>query len=367
MKYNILFLFLLLLAACNPQAEEQKINTYTLEGENILVNDSSIIVPKLKVETIQEGPHQLALLATGTVKAIPNYYAEIAAPFSGRVTKVYLKLGMKTKPGTPLFEMASPEFTEVQKSFLQAKSEWNSAKINLKRQEDLHEHGVAAMRDVQEAQTNFELQQQEYENAAANLKIYGLRPEQFSLGQSLVVRSPIAGEVISNEIILGHYIKEDDEPHAKIAQLNKVWVVGEVKEKDIAFIQQLKGAEITLPAYPDKKIVGKIYHIDDIVDEETRSIKVMMECDNPDHLLKPGMYVSVQFSDQARDALFVPAKAVLQYNDQSFVFVEIEKGKYQRRIVETGISEGDQILITKGLKNQERIITEGAFYLLDAK
>ncbi len=366
MKYKHLLFSLLILASCNTKETEPEINTFTLSGDTIIVDDQSIIAAKIQIGIVGEVFYQKEMNATGTVRAIPNFYAEIAPPFSGRVTKVYLKLGMKTKPGTPLFEMASPEFTDVQKSFFQARSERNSAKANLDRQHDLFEHGVAAQRDLEEAQTNFDMQKQEFDNAAAGLKIYGVNTNNFSLGQPLIITSPIAGEVISNEIVLGHYIRADDEPRAKIARLDKVWVAGEVKEKDIAFVNHLDKAEITLAAYPGKKISGIIYHVDEIVDEETRSVKVLIECVNEDHTLKPGMYVDVIFIDKPQNTLFVPAKAVLQYNDKSFVFVQLSPGKYQRRFVETGHSVEDKIIILKGLDNNETIITEGAFYLLDA-
>lgn len=344
MRHRHLLIFLLIIASCNTKETEPEINTYRLSGDTIIVDDQSIIKAKIQTGIVEEVPYQKEMIATGTVKAIPNFYAEIAPPFSGRVTKVYLKLGMRTKPGTPLFEMASPSFTDVQKSFFQARSERNSAKANLERQQDLYEHGVAAQRDLEEAQTNYDMQQQEYDNAAAGLRIYGVNTNSFSLGQPLIITSPIAGEVISNEIVLGHYIRADDEPRAKIARLDKVWVAGEVKEKDIAFVNRLDKAEITLAAYPDKKITGNIYHVDEIVDEETRSVKVLMECVNEDHTLKPGMYVNVTFIDKPQNTLFVPAKAVLQYNDKSFVFVELSPGKYQRRFVETGNTVGDNII-----------------------
>lgn len=367
MKNVSILIMLLFLVSCNTKQEEQKPNTYTLRGDTIEVESNSIIAPKLKIATIHSTSHQLEMFSTGTVRAIPNFYAEIAPPFSGRVTKVYLKLGMKTQPGTPLFEMASSEFSEVQKSLLQAKSELKSAKANLQRQKDLHAHGVAALRDLEEAQTQFDMQQQEYDNAASSLRIYGVNPENFSIGQNLVVSSPIAGEVIANEVVMGQYIKDDDEPYAKIAQLNKVWVVGEVKEKDLGFITQLDEAKISLAAFPDKELTGSIYHIDEIVDEDTRSVKVLIECENENNVLKPGMYVSVKFVDTAKETLLIPAKSVLQYNDRSFVFVEVSEGNYMRRYVETSVSVGDDIVVIKGLKENESIVTEGAFYLLDAK
>lgn len=367
MKNIFLFVIIFIVTACGSKQSEKETKTYKLIGDTIIVEDESIISPRLRVGQAKDSLHQSEIFATGTVKAIPNFYAEIAPPFSGRVTKVHLKLGMKTVPGTPLFEMASPDFTEIQKSYLQAKSELSSAKANLDRQIDLFDHGVAAKRNVEEAQTHYDMQKQEYDNMASNLKLYGIEQDNFSLGQNLIVRSPIAGEVIVNDIVQGHYLREDDEPRAKIAQLNKVWVVGEVKEKDVNFISDLEEAKITLSAYPDRELTGQIFHIDEIVDESIRSVRVLIECDNSEGMLKPGMYVSVKFIDHEKSSLLVPLKSVLQFNDRSFVFVEVEKGKFMRRYIETGTSIDDKIIVTKGLDAGETIITEGAFYLLEAK
>lgn len=367
MKNIFLFVIIFIVTACGSKQSEKETKTYKLIGDTIIVEDESIISPRLRVGQAKDSLHQSEIFATGTVRAIPNFYAEIAPPFSGRVTKVHLKLGMKTVPGTPLFEMASPDFTEIQKSYLQAKSELSSAKANLDRQIDLFDHGVAAKRDVEEAQTHYDMQKQEYDNMASNLKLYGIEQDNFSLGQNLIVRSPIAGEVIVNDIVQGHYLREDDEPRAKIAQLNKVWVVGEVKEKDVNFISDLEEAKITLSAYPDRELTGQIFHIDEIVDESIRSVRVLIECDNSEGMLKPGMYVSVKFIDHEKSSLLVPLKSVLQFNDRSFVFVEVEKGKFMRRYIETGTSIDDKIIVTKGLDAGETIITEGAFYLLEAK
>ncbi len=355
------------LPACSGKKETADQQNYTLQNDTIVVPTTSTIAPKLKLETVTNEPFQLELITAGTVKAIPNFYAEIAPPFSGRVTKVHLKLGMKTQVGTPLFEMVSPDFIDAQKNFFQAKSAFQIAKLSLKRQQDLKTNGVASQKDLEEAETNFEINEKEYQNAVASLKIFGVNVNKLVFGQPLIITSPVAGEVITNEVVLGQYIKEDDSPKAIVADLKKVWIAGQVKEKDVRFIKKLDGAEIQLASYPDKKITGKIYHVNEIVDEDTRSVQVLIECANEDHTLKPGMYVTVKFIDTPENTLFVPAKAVLQYNDRSFVLVQLAKGKYARRYVETGISHNGKIAILSGLKANEIIISEGAFYLLEAK
>ncbi|MDA6071017.1 efflux RND transporter periplasmic adaptor subunit [Flavobacterium sp. AC] len=353
--------------ACGNKTETKGTENFSLQKDTITIPVTSIIAPKIKLETVKNEPFQLELITAGTVKAIPNSYAEIAPPFSGRVTKIYLKLGIKTQPGTPLFEMVSPDFIDAQKNFFQSKSAYQIAKLSLKRQQDLKTNGVGSQKDLEEAETNFEVSEKEYQNAIASLKIFGVNIDKLVFGQSLVITSPIAGEIITNEVVMGQYIKDDDAPKAKVANLKKVWVVGQVKEKDIRFIHELDGAEIQVASYPNKKITGKVYHVEEIVDEATRSVQVLIECINNDHTLKPGMYVTVKFIDTPVNTLFVPAKAVLQFNDKSFVFVQIAKGKYMRRYVETGISDKGKIAILSGLQPNETIISEGAFYLLEAK
>lgn len=369
MKYIFLLgIAITFLASCGEKNKTDEPGNFVVNGDTITLPENSTVKSQLKTQAVQTETFQLELLSAGTVKAIPNFFAEIAPPFSGRVTKVYLKLGMKTQPGTPLFEITSPEFIDAQKLFFQAKSEMNSAQLSLKRQQDLMKNEVGAQRDLEEAETNFEVKEKEYQNAIASLKIFGVDVNKLVFGQPLVITSPISGEVITNEVVMGQYIKEDDAPRAKVAELSKVWVVGMVKEKDIRFIHELDGAEIRVAAFPNRIIIGKVYHINEIVDEDTRSVQVLIECNNEDHTLKPGMYVSVRFIDTPKPTLFVPAKSVLQFNDQNYLLVQIGKDKYLKRIVETGITDNQgRVAIISGLKSGENIISEGAFYLLEAK
>lgn len=83
---------------------------------------------------------------------------------------------------------------------------------------------------------------------AAALKVFQLEPDDLVLGQPLIVRSPIAGEIVTDRIVIGQYIKEDAEPVAVIANLSKVWVAAHVKEKDMRMIQSLDSVEVRLLA-----------------------------------------------------------------------------------------------------------------------
>ncbi len=355
------------LSSCRNDSSSDNDDNFSMHGDTVFVPENNIVFQKIKTLRVNQDDFKRELITAGIVKAIPYLYAEIAPPFSGRVTRVHMRLGMKIQAGTPLFEIVSPEFTDAQKLYFQAKSELEVARLALKRQQDLKANGVGAERDLEEAETNFQVKEKEYQNAVASLKIFGVDVNKLVFGQPLIISSPIDGEVVENDVVNGHFIKADDPPHAKVADLSKVWVAGMVKEKDIRYIHELDEAEIMVAAYPGLKIMGKIFHVNEIVDEETRSVQVLVECDNKDRMLKPGMYVTVKFVDAPEKAIFVPSKSILQFNDKSYVFVEAKKGTYTRRFVETGVNRNDQIQIISGLKPGDVIISEGAFYLLEAK
>lgn len=366
-QHKILLISLLTLAACGSKKGGSKAASITVNGDTVIVAPYATLKARLKTMVTGSGAYSQELVSGATVKAIPTQYAEVTPPFSGRVTKVHLRLGMKTQAGTPLFEMISPDFMESQKTYFQAKAAYQNAGRTLQRQQDLKANGVGAAKDLEEAETDYEVKEKEYQNALAALKLFNTDVRSLVLGQPLVVRSPIAGEVIENDVVLGHYIKADDPPHAKVAALDKVWVTGMVKEKDIHLIHNLKRATVSLPVFPGRELTGTIYHINEMMDEDTRSVNVLVACDNPDHTLKPGMYATVTFATEPRTGRFIPAKAVLQFNDKSYVWLQAGKDRYIKRYVTTGITNQGNIQILSGLTDGDIVISEGAYYLSDAQ
>jgi cobalt-zinc-cadmium efflux system membrane fusion protein len=241
------------------------------------------------------------------------------------------------------------------------------AEKNWRRQQDLLKNGVGIQKDVDESEMNYELSKRDYENSIASLNVYHVNPAEMVLGQPLIVRSPIAGEVVSDNIVIGQYLREDAGPVALVAELSKVWVVGQLKEKDINNVHESDQVEIEVAGMPGLSIQGVVYHISEMLDETTRSVEVFIECENKGHNLKPGMYATVEFTEKADNSILIPTSAVLQMEENSFVFVKTNSNSYLKRSIETSGTDHDRIILKSGLKPNEEIVTEGAFYLLDAK
>lgn len=368
MKHTIILLLLIAaVSSCNNKQEDKISHDLIVSGDTIIVSNHSPLREKLKTGRVKEEPYQMEFTTSCAVKAIPTNYAEIASPFAGRITKSFVRLGQKVVPGSPVFEISSPSFFETGKTYYQAKQEMELALKSLKREQDLLQNRVGVQKEKEEAEVNYELKKKDYENALASLKVYQINPDELVLGKPLIIRSPIAGEVVKNNVVLGQYMKEDAEPEAVIANLSKVWVVANVKEKDLGLIQNLKEVEVRLIAMPDKVIKGKIYHISEMLDEETRSIEVLIECENSERIMKPGMYGTVKLADSPTNAIFVPTAAILQDEDNSYVFVSLGANKYEKRKVITATSANGKTVVLSGLSSGENIVTSGAFYLIGAR
>jgi len=369
MQKSILLITTILLAAsaCRNSKNSTLPVNYILKGDEITIPDSSNIKPQIKLALVVKEPYNLQIYSAAKIKAIPNKYAEIAAPFNGRIMQSFAQLGQDVNPGTPLFSIYSSDYTDAQKLFLQARQQYLLNEKDYKRQNDLLENGVGVQRDFETARTLFENSKSELEKSRASIRIFGVDPDQMIFGEALVVHSPIKGQVIKNSIVVGKYLTDNSNAIITVAEISSVWITASVKEKDIRFIQEGDATEAQVIAYPGEKFSGHVYHIDEIVDEETRAINVLIECPNRGEMLKPGMYATVRFTERPIPTIFVPSTALLQFNDKNFVFVQTHPGTYKRQLVSTAETINGRTVITEGLEGNETIISEGGFYLLDAK
>ncbi|HNX97811.1 MAG TPA: efflux RND transporter periplasmic adaptor subunit, partial [Candidatus Aminicenantes bacterium] len=333
--------------------------------EDPIIRVDETIANRLKVRPIAEETHQAKLTTFGNAQAIPNKYAKVAVPFSGRITRSFIRLGQRVKSNDPVFEISAPAFSEAGKAFYQAKQELAQAERNLRRQQDLLKNGVGVQKECEEAEVLFENCERDYENSIASLKVFNVDPQTLILGQPLIVRTPIGGEVVENNLVIGQYIKDDAEPLVTIAELSNIWIVGQVKEKDIGQISERNLVKISLASDPERLIEGKIFHISEMLDEETRSVKVFIECANADRAIKPGMYVRIQFENVPRRVIAVPATSVFQDEERSFVFLRSGNGCFRKQPVEIAETDDSTIVLKSGLKPRDNIVTEGGLFLLE--
>lgn len=342
-------------------------NGIVVSGDTLSLAPSSPIADKILVDTLQPMDHDLVLSTTGVVTAIPSAYAEVSVPFGGRVVKSMVHIGQTVRAGAPLFEISASNYSEVVKNYIQSKSEMELAKKALDRVRDLQQNRVASEKDLDEAQQTYTLALEEYRHAVAVAKEYQIDLNGAVVGQPMVVRSPISGKVLRNELVMGEYIKEDADAKIVVADLSKVWVKANVSEMESPYVAGIRDVEVRLSSRPDTVILGHVAYTDGMLDQETRTMQTFIECDNRSGLMKPNMYANVRMSLKGQKHIIIPKAAALQGAKGRYVLRMVADNTFVKTPIEAQSVDNDNLLVSAGLTAGDVIMTEGAFYFIDCK
>ena len=323
----------------------------------------------------------------GRIEFNANSVTALFAQLSGRVVRLDVEVGTPVSGGQTIGFLDSPDVVGMQADYQEALAATRGARAS-------HEHagrtrerasrlaGVEAipLRDLQEAQvaearSGEELQQAESRLAAARgrLQIAGFDDGQIdrletggasSISRLVPLKAPVAGTIVERHVGLGQVVQAGGDALLKIADLSTVWVTADVYEDQVSAVRA--GAEVTIrtPAYPDETFTARVDRIAATLDPEKRTLGVRCVMRNADGRLKPGMFANVALqSGTIESALLVPASAVVASGGKRNVFVQKEPDGYQQRAVETGDEVGGWVVVRSGLREGERVVTQGGVLL----
>lgn len=335
----------------------------TYRGDTVFVPVNSPVNSKLSFLKTVSTKLDSRFATTGVVRPLPGHMAEIASPFEGRLIKLYVTLGQKVSRGTPLFEISSSDYLETIRMYLQAKREKETAEKNFNRKKELLDAGITSKKDFEEARLAFDLSEKELEKTAAILRIFNFNTENPDIAQPLIMRSPIAGEVVKADITPGQYIKADSDPIVTVSDLGIVSVVAHVKEKDLGSVSLKDKVEVCTESRKNNPFSGEITYIGSMMNEQTRSVDVYIECENREGSLKSGMFVTVWFYHNVEEAIVIPASSLLQDEDKCFLYVQVSPGCFVKRKVDVTSVPDLKLRVDSGIRPGEVIVTEGGIYL----
>ena len=182
---------------------------------------------------------------------------------------------------------------------------------------------------------------------------------------TLVMRTPFDGIVEDVFVARGERVQGGD-PMFVVADTSLLWVRAQIHEREWTAVDVVHGQEVkvSVPGAERHELVARVHHVGAIVEAESRSVSLVAELDNDDAHLKPGMFVWVDLPQgSVREAMAVPAAAVMRHEGEAFVFEPLTEGRYRRVAVTTGIDNGDLVEIVTGLQEGEPVVVAGAFVL----
>lgn len=299
-------------------------------------------------------PLKLEIRTVGSVTWDETRLASVNPKIEGWVERLYVDFtGAPVRRGQPLLEVYSPMLVAAQEELLLARrladqTAGTGAEAGLNAA-DLLESARRRLRylDVPAAEI-------------ARIERSGV------VRRTVTLYSPASGVVLEKSVVAGMRIMPGMELY-RIADVSRVWVEGEVFEKDLGLVRPGQHAAITFSAYPGEAFEGRVTYLYPTVSVEARTGRVRIEMANDGLRLKPGMYAQVLLHPtDVRTALVVPRSAVHQTGERSMVFVRAADGSLLPRDVRVGIASGNDVEILAGLTAGETVVSSASF-LIDAE
>jgi membrane fusion protein, heavy metal efflux system len=341
----------------------------------------------LMIEPVQKIRFRMQKQAVGQLAFNEDTSTVVLTPFAGRVTKIHGKIGDNVAANAPLFEIDSPEVVQMQTDLIaalnaveKARSQLALTKRVLDRQTSLVAERAAAMRELDQAGADYAAAESDLRTAEGNVAaarnklrvLVGRSDEDMAkierertIDPLVVVRAPIAGQIVARKIGLGQLVRPDQtDPLFNIADLATMWLRAAVPENDIPMVRVGQELEVHIDALPASTFKARVTAIGSSSDAVTRRIMVRSELANPDQILRPEMFATFKiFVGDGTEWPAVASEAVIREANRSFVYVEVNPGEFQRRLVTLGAEQDGRVAVRDGVQVGEKVVGRGAIFL----
>jgi membrane fusion protein, heavy metal efflux system len=343
------------MGACSPNTPQADIE------ESFVLSDKMVATTRTAEVTTQSLKNELTFY--GQITADNNKMIEVYPIVGGNVTKVYVELGDYVRQGQLLATIRSTEVASFEQELDDAHNDVLVAKNNLKVAQELFEGKLNAERDVIEANGQLEKAMAQLHRIQETFKIYNIKK-----GAIYEARSPISGFVIEKKINENMLLRSDKSDNIfDIAEISDVWAIANVNESDINQVRLGIDAAVTTLSYPDKVFTGKVDKIFNIIDPETKAMKVRIKLANHEYLLKPSMRANIRLSyTENQQMLAIPSSAVIFDKSKNFVMIFKDRNNIETRQIHTFRQVGDVTYVSSGLQEGERVITQNQMLIYDA-
>ena len=335
------------------------------QGDKFIIPQGSVLRTDLVIKQVIEKNSPHTVLMPAAVEADPARTVNILPPVSGRVVKLMVRLGDHVLKGQPLAVINSGDLAQAYADDDKARDALQHAESTLKRVSGLREAGAGALKDLEQAESDYAQAKAEFNRAEARLKGIGVSSSPKDGSRLLTITAPMTGSVTALTTAAGAFANDTTAALMTIANLESVWVTANVPEADIASIAKGESVDVSFSAYTGQLFHGRVAFVSQVEEPDTHRSKVRIAFANPDGKFKPNMFATASFNVPQKAAVFVPNSALLMDNDSTTVFVEVAPWTFVRRTVLPGYSEGEDSRIDQGLNPGDRVIVRGGVLLND--
>jgi cobalt-zinc-cadmium efflux system membrane fusion protein len=354
-------------AGCSRDGADKGVAPPRVDKDAVIFEAASPQVAALQTASV-ERQREAVVRFNGRVVWNEDRTVRVFSPFAGRVVSISARAGDRIRPGQTLAVLAAPELGMAQSEARKADQDYALAKKNFARIEELHAAGVSPAKDLQAAQAEVARTAAERSRTLARLKLYGKDPgtEELQVDQQLALRAPIGGVVVERNLNPGQELRPDtqgDKALFVVSDPSKLWFVLDVAEKDLAGLKPGLEVQLGASSLGEQRVPGHILYVADLVDPQTRTVKVRGVVDNSDQRLKAEMFITAELRMPAAKGLLVPSRAIYLRGEQNFVFVDAGGGRYVRKPVRLGPASNSHQLVLAGLEPTDKVVVDGNLLL----
>jgi cobalt-zinc-cadmium efflux system membrane fusion protein len=368
MKTAIVTILCASLAACGkgqePAASDAATPASNRQHERLAQSSGQIETAVIDMKSVQP-----ELILSGKVAYGEDRYSKISSPIQGRVVEVRAHLGDRVQVGDTLLIIDSPDITQAYSEFVKEASELEYATRAYELAKELYQTKALALKDLKQAENDVIKARAEFRRSKEQL--LSLRVPSAELDKPLAqqritsrfdLKSPLSGTVVERTVTPGQSVGTDAaQVLFTVADLDRLQVVADVYERDLALVKVSQVVRVNVEAYPGADFAAVVASIGDVVDPNTRTIKVRAWVDNQDHRLKPEMFARLRLDiGDANPFLAIPKESVIEVDGKYFVYLVEAPDKYVKREVRVSNVSSDMVRVLEGLSPGQRIVTKGA-------
>lgn len=323
-------------------------------AQKVKADPAKEVPPPAQVETVGDPnvvkvdhPDQFALATataynaapelnvTGTVNPDVSRNVPVISLASGRVIEVLAKLGDTVTKGQLLMRVQSADISGAFSDYRQAVADEVLARAQLARAKTLLDVGAIAQKDYEVAVDAEEKAKVTVETTEEHLRVLGADKDHPSA--IIDVTAPVSGVITDQQVTTAAGTQGLGGPNPfTISDLTHIWVICDVYENDLKNVKMGEFADVRLNAYPDRVFPGRVSNIGPILDPTIRTAKVRLQLENPDGIMRVGMFVTATFKSGTKEKhAAVPSTAILHLHDRDWVYTPAG-GNVFRRLEVTG-------------------------------
>jgi len=328
----------------------------------------------IKIELVGTYGFPVEKSAVGSIDFDEDLSVQVFSPYQGKIIAAYAQLGDDVQKGQALYTIDSPDLIQAESTLIGAAATLELTTKELARAKELYASKVGvSQREFEQATSDQQTAEGAFKAARDAVRVFGKTESEIDqlvttrkIDPSLVVPSPIAGQITSRDAQPGLLVQPGNPPAPySVADVSIKWMLANVIETDAPLLHTGQPVEVSVSAYPDRTFDGKVSKIGAAIDPNTHRIMLRASIADPKNELRPGMLATFVIRVvEPVEATAIPVNGVARAGDGTMTaWITSDRKHFTQKKVTIGLQKDGKYQVLDGLKAGDLAVSDGAVFL----